>query len=80
MDLIFTRTVIIPADTSARKVIKSMTEQGYTLTGVKDENHGDFVGICEICETPIFSDDEYHTDENGTCWHKICDGEVSCDE
>lgn len=60
--------------------LKLWLKDGYSVSDIEnlDEEKGDFVGLCEICETPIFSDDEYHTDENGTCWHKVCDGEVSC--
>lgn len=27
-------------------------------------------GMCENCELPIFSDEDYHHDEDGVMWHK----------
>ena len=72
MDLIFTKTVTVPANTSARKVIKSMNEQGYTLTGAEDEKRGEYLGNCEDCGCPVFSLDGHFHDDEGVYWHQEC--------
>lgn len=69
---------------------KMMVEPGQIMWPVPEGEEGKVlaqgecldcsVGTCEICETPIFESDEYHTDAEGICWHKGCDGEVRCDD
>ena len=59
------------------RTLKTWLKDDYTVCNIVnlDEEKGDYVGICTVCETPIFSDDEHIKGENGKCWHKICDGE-----
>lgn len=79
----FTKTKRCPVDESMlQDALEVANKQGWHVTDVEheDENKGCWVGFCEVCGLPIFADDDYHSDEDGVYWHKVCDGEVSCDE
>lgn len=50
--------------------VKRFTKGGWVVDSVGDDV---VVGMCEICELPILESDEFYADEEGACWHQMCD-------
>lgn len=54
--------------------VKAYTRNGWVVDSV---NETGVVGMCEICDLPILESDEFYSDEEGVCWHQMCDKEDS---
>lgn len=70
MKVFFTKVETMEMDGLTASDIVVMKKAGWTVEEIDGEIP---IGFCEICERPIFENDEYGFDEDGIYWHSECD-------